>query len=197
VFSFTPCAAGCGRTAISGSTLCALHSLEPAEESRRLATEIEGRERSSDLSISHLVFENMNATGKILTGINGFQTTFRNCDFSGAYIRTCFFDFAAFTGCKFRDCDMLFMSFAGAAFTDCDFTNSELCHANFGGCIISNSVFNQSDLFNSRFIDARIKKGSFEDCNLKHCYFIDAVLDDCTFKASNTAEAVFTWEDNL
>jgi uncharacterized protein YjbI with pentapeptide repeats len=65
---------------------------------------------------------------------------------------------------------------------------------NFGGGLITDSTFNKTNLYNSRFIGANIARTDFIDCNLKHTCFIKTRREDISFKASNTAEAIFEME---
>ena len=105
MFVLTPCAAGCGRPAISDSVLCAVHSADPAAESRRIAGLISGSEVIKDLNAQGLRFEEVEFSGRRFFGCNFSGAEFRGCKFSGVVMRMSFFDFASFSSCDFSGGD--------------------------------------------------------------------------------------------
>jgi hypothetical protein len=195
MFTMIPCAAGCGKPAITGSSLCALHSISAGAEARRIGELITGEKEIKDLSAHGLHFEGIDFSGRAFYGCNFSASTFSGCRFSGAFMRMVFFDFSTFLSCDFSKVDLQFLSFAGSAMQECGFEGSELVHVNFGGTRISDSTFNDSNLYNSRFVNAGIIRTSFKDCNLKRVNFINARQEEVSFKSSNTAEAIFEIEE--
>ncbi|MDR3171635.1 MAG: pentapeptide repeat-containing protein [Treponema sp.] len=191
MFTLTLCAAGCGRAAITGSQLCAIHAADPEREAARIGDWIQSQDIINDLSAPGLHFENLDFSYRRLYGCNFKGVTFSQCIFIEAFIRLSFFDFASFIDCDFTESDLQFLSFAGSRLKNCTFAKSELVHLNYGGAVISNCTFNHSNLYNSRFIDADIENSDFINCNIKSTNFIKTRREGVSFKASNTAEAVF------
>jgi len=190
MFTLSPCAAGCGRTAISGSHLCATHSASAEEEAKRIGAYITEKKTIKDLSAPGLNFISADFSGREFYGCNFMGSSFYMCGFSGAIMRNCYFDYADFVDCDFRRGDLQFLSFAGSSVRSCTFENSELLHLNFCGADIVDTVFDKSDLYNSRFIGASIKDCNFIDCNVKKVFLIDAKHSGLSFKSSNTAEII-------
>jgi len=195
MYTFTPCAAGCGNPSLSGAKTCALHVADPPAEADRLAGLILAHHLVKDLNAAGLVFEGIDFSGHHFYGCNFAGAKFLRCLFTESVMRMCFFDFADFSGCDFSKCDFQFASWAGSTLRDCTFEGSELVHINFGGATIVDCTFNDSNLYNSRFIGARIESADFIDCNIKKTYFIKAHQERVSFKSSNTAEAVFELGD--
>jgi uncharacterized protein YjbI with pentapeptide repeats len=191
MFTMIPCAAGCGRPALTGSSLCALHSISAEAEAGRIAELITGKKTVKDLSAQGLHFEGIDFSGRAFYGCNFSASTFSGCRFSGASMGMVFFDFSTFLSCDFSKADFQFMSFAGSSIQGCGFEGSELVHINFGGTRINDSSFNGSNLYNSRFVNAEIIRTSVKNCNLKRVNFINARQEAVSFKSSNTAEAIF------
>jgi len=195
MFTNKPCAAGCGRPAITGYNLCFVHLANPEREYLRICSYIEENNIIRDLTVSGMQFEDTDFSNHHFYGCNFKDTSFNKCNFSGMKIRMSFFDFSGFIKCDFTGTDSQFISFAGSNFHNCDFSNSELIHVNFEGTTIINSAFDNSNLYNSRFISADLTNITFIDCNLKRVYFASAKQNGVVFKASNTAEAVFETEE--
>ena len=195
MFTISPCAAGCGRPAISGSNLCYVHQVNQEQETRRIVAAIAETETTRDMVVAGMHFTGVDFSHHRYYGCNFRDACFSQCVFSGAVMRMCFFDFAEFTGCEFIRTDMQFVSFAGTRITGCRFEGSELVHVNFLGAAIAGTSFSNSNLYNSRFINAGLDKIQFTDCNVKQTNFISAVQTDVIFKSSNTAEAVFEQEE--
>jgi uncharacterized protein YjbI with pentapeptide repeats len=191
MFTMVPCAAGCGRTAVTGSRLCAVHLTNPEEETNRIVLSIAGMNTIKDLCATELHFEGVNFGDRRFYGCNFTGASFTMCLFSKSVMRISFFDFAVFNDCDFSGSDLQFLSFGGAVIRNCTFENSELVHINYGGAAITDSTFNNSNLYNSRFINADIVHTDFIDCNLKRTSFIKTRQEGVSFKSSNTAEAVF------
>jgi hypothetical protein len=59
MFSFEPCAAGCGHPAITGSRLCSLHTANPQKEAKRISEYISTFKTIRDLNASGLRFESV------------------------------------------------------------------------------------------------------------------------------------------
>ncbi|MDR2258592.1 MAG: pentapeptide repeat-containing protein, partial [Treponema sp.] len=59
MFAIIPCAAGCGRAAITGSRICAVHAANPALESERIAEYIAQRLVIKDLNAPGLHFDSI------------------------------------------------------------------------------------------------------------------------------------------
>jgi uncharacterized protein YjbI with pentapeptide repeats len=194
MFTIIPCAAGCGRAAITGSTTCAVHAVNREGEAERIAGYIHDRKVIKDLNASGLHFESVDFSQRSFYGCNFQTASFTMCLFTGDLMRMSFFDFAAFTNCDFSKTDLQFLSFAGADLRDCTFENSELLHLNYGGAVISDCTFNNSNLYNSRFINAAIELSDFVDCNIKRTCFIRCKQEGVSFRSSNTAEAMFEME---
>jgi uncharacterized protein YjbI with pentapeptide repeats len=195
MFSIIPCAAGCGRAAISGSQICAVHSANPAGDSERIAAHIGERETVKDLNAPGLHFDSIDFSRRQFFGCNFKGASFSMCLFTNSVMRMGFFDFSVFYNCDFSRSDLQFLSFAGSTLRNCTFEGSELVNINFGGAVISDCTFNNSNLYNSRFIGSDIELSDFIDCNLKRTYFIGARQEGVSFKSSNTAESVFTEEE--
>ena len=191
MFTNKPCAAGCGRPAITGVNLCFVHQANPEQENLRIRDYIQGKKIIKDLVVFGMRFEKYDFSGLHFYGCNFKNVSFINCNFSGVKVRMCFFDFANFSNCNFSKTDIQFVSFAGASFNTCNFSGSELVHVNYEGASILDSIFDNSNLYNSRFISAELDKTSFVNCNLKRTYFASAKQSEINFKSSNTAEAVF------
>jgi uncharacterized protein YjbI with pentapeptide repeats len=194
MFTLTPCAAGCGQPAITGSQLCACHVADPEKEAARLGQYISQRRLIKDLSAPALHFESTDFSHRQFFGCNFNEASFDMCLFTGSYVRMTFFDFSRFENCDFSKSDLQFISFAGCMMLNCTFEGSELVHVNYGGAIIKGCTFNNSNLYNSRFINASISDSDFVDCNLKKTHFFKLKQERLSFKSSNTAEAIFDLE---
>ena len=195
MFKINPCAAGCGRPAITGYNLCSIHLANPEQEYRRICEFVEGNKSIKDFSISGVRFENTDFSLHNFYGCNFRDATFIHCKFSGVMVRMSFFDFASFTDCDFSKSDLQFVSFAGTRVNNCSFEDSEIVHVNFEGATIADSYFDNSNLYNSRFFSADLERTTFVNCNLKQVYYISAKQKNILFKSSNTAEAVFEMEE--
>ncbi|MFP3090999.1 pentapeptide repeat-containing protein [Treponema sp. TIM-1] len=195
MFKVIPCAAGCGHTALSGSTTCAVHAADPGKEAARIAAYIHDRKIIKDLNAAGLRFESVDFSHRHFYGCNFIRSEFSMCLFTENLVRMSFFDFGIFTNCDFSKSDLQFLSFAGSTLRNCTFENSELVNINYGGAVISDCTFNYSNLYNSRFIDSVIELTDFIDCNVKKTYFIKSKQEGISFKSSNTAEAVFELEE--
>jgi uncharacterized protein YjbI with pentapeptide repeats len=195
MFVITPCAAGCGRPAISGSNTCAIHAANPALEVERIGDYITRREQVKNISACGLHFEGMDFSKRKFYGCNFSGASFTMCLFTQTLMRMVFFDFTVFNHCDFSGSNLEFLSFGGSTLRNCTFEGSELVRINYGGSVISDSTFNNSNLYNSRFIDADITDSDFEDCNLKRAYFFKTRQERVNFKFSNTAEAIFEIKD--
>jgi uncharacterized protein YjbI with pentapeptide repeats len=194
MFTLTPCAAGCGAPAISGSRLCAYHAADPEKEALRLGQYISERRTVEDICAPCIRFESTDFSHRQYLGCNFNEASFDMCLFTGSSIRMVFFDFSRFENCDFSKSDLQFVSFAGCLIRNCTFENSELVHVNYGGARVQSCTFNNSNLYNSRFINADILNSDFVDCNLKKTYFLNSKREGISFKASNTAEAIFDLE---
>jgi uncharacterized protein YjbI with pentapeptide repeats len=194
MFTVIPCAAGCGRTALSGSQTCAVHAANRNKETARIAAYILDQDVIKDLCAPDLHFESVDFSRRSFYGCNFHGASFSMCLFTRTSMRMCFFDFAFFNNCDFSHSDLQFTSFAGSGIRNCTFEGSELVHLNFGGAHISESTFNDSNLYNSRFIGAEMEYSDFIDCNTKKTYFVKTKQEGISFKSSNTAEAVFELE---
>lgn len=197
MFPFIPCTAGCGQPATSGSTLCADHCVDRREESARVAALIMNARDVRNLSAGRLVFQDLDFSGKNFLESSFYKSSFINCTFSRAFLRTVFFDFAQFSHCDLQKTTIEFSSFGGARIEDCSFSHSELIHLNFSGADIDGCDFSQSDLYNSRFILARMRDVLMVDCNVKKVFFINTDTSGVNFKQSNPKEAVFKFEGDL
>jgi hypothetical protein len=195
MFKKTPCAAGCGNGAISGSELCGLHCAEPRKEAYRIASYILGQNTIRDLNAAHLRFEDNNFSSKQFYGCNFIESYFKNGLFSGSFMRMVFFDGSVFVDCDFSNSDLQFLSFGNCVFENCKFNDSELIHLNFNATSFSRSSFDHSNLYNSRFNMAKLEQTSIEDCNLKNVYFFNFEQTDVSFRYSNTKDAFFEMED--
>lgn len=195
MFSFNPCAAGCGRPAITGSALCGVHSANPEADAKRLAEYIITHKVVRDITAQGLQFKELDFSHHQFYGCNFSETSFYKCVFTGAVMRMTFFDFSTLASCGFSAGDLQFLSMAGAVITDCDFKGSELVNINFNGAVITGSVFNQTNLYNSRFVGAGIAQSNFIDCNLKRTNFLKSLRENISYKLSNTAEAIFEMEE--
>jgi uncharacterized protein YjbI with pentapeptide repeats len=195
MFVVTPCAAGCGRPAISGSNTCAIHAANSALEVERIGSYIASQEIIKDLSACGLHFEGMDFSHRKFYGCNFSGASFSMCLFTETRMRMLFFDFSTFKNCDFSNSDLEFISFAGSSISDCTFENSNLLHINYGGSVIMETTFNRSNLYNSRFINADIARSDFEDCNLARTFFIKARQEGVSFKASDIEKAIFEIEE--
>ena len=110
MFKRTPCAAGCGNGAISGSELCGLHCADPRKEARRIAADIFGKNTICDLDAAHLSFEDHDFSSKHFYGCNFTEDCFKSCLFRGVLARMVFFDGSVFNDCDFSNCDLQFLS---------------------------------------------------------------------------------------
>ncbi|MDR2865155.1 MAG: pentapeptide repeat-containing protein [Spirochaetaceae bacterium] len=196
MFEFKPCAAGCGNGAITGSNLCGLHCVDRDTESRRLAMYITERKELHNLCVSHLIFKNQDFSSREYYGCNFMESIFISCSFKKSRMRMTFFDMSIFNDCDFSNCDTQFLSFGGASLQSCAFQDSELVHLNFCGAMISNCEFSHSNLYNSRFNSTQINNTQIDDCNIKKVFFINSIMKNVSLKYSNTAEAVFEYENN-
>ncbi len=196
MFKINPCAAGCGRPAVTGYNLCFIHLANPEQEYKRICEFIEENKSIKDVCISGVRFENTDFSAHQIFGCNFREASFIHCNFTGVVTRMSFFDFATFNDCDFSKSDLQFASFAGTRVNNCTFEGSEIVHVNFEGAAIAGSRFDNSNLYNSRFISADLEKTTFINCNLKQVYFISAKQKDIFFKSSNTAEAVFEMEES-
>jgi uncharacterized protein YjbI with pentapeptide repeats len=200
MFTFIPCAAGCGRPAITGSNVCAVHSANTQAASARIIQYISEQKTVTDLNAQYLHFDDADFSGCRFYGCTFQNAVFFRCSFASSFMRLCFFDFAKFTKCSFEKSDLAFVSFAGADIRHSTFQSSEIQSVNYGGCTISHVVFDNSNLYNSRFIEADIADTSIIDCNIKRVYFINTgrpkgkLPASVTIKSCNNAEAVFTME---
>jgi uncharacterized protein YjbI with pentapeptide repeats len=194
MFTLTPCEAGCGAPAISGSRLCACHVADPEKEAARLGQHISKQRVVKDLCASSIHFESTDFSHRQYFGCNFNGASFDMCLFTGSFMRMVFFDFSRFENCDFSNCDLQFVSFAGCRMLNCTFENSELVHVNYGGAVIKGCTFNNSNLYNSRFISAGITDSDFVGCNLKKTHFFNITQERLSFKSSNTAEAIFDLE---
>jgi uncharacterized protein YjbI with pentapeptide repeats len=196
MFSLIPCAAGCGKSAITGSQLCAIHAASPEREGARIGEYIAKRRIIKDLNAPGLHFESVDFSHRQFFGCNFNEASFDMCLFTGSLMRMVFFDFSRFENCDFSKTDMQFLSFAGCRFVNCTFEGSELVHLNYGGSVIKGCTFNNSNLYNSRFISTDVFHTDFVNCNLKKTNFIRLKQEQVNYKSSNTAEAIFEEEEN-
>ncbi|MDR1904115.1 MAG: pentapeptide repeat-containing protein [Treponema sp.] len=194
MFTFIPCAAGCGRSAITGSNICAVHSAEAEAEAKRIALYIAGEETITDLNAEGLRFDEVDFSGRRFDGCTFQNASFYRCNFSSSFMRVCFFDFANLSECNFEKSNLTFLSFAGASISNSTFRYSEICNVNYGGCVISGVVFDHSKLYNSRFIRANLEDTSIIDCDLKQVNLIKICKTNVIIKSSNTNEAIHTME---
>jgi hypothetical protein len=195
MFVVTPCAAGCGRPAVSGSNTCAIHAADARGEAERIGDYITGHDVIKDLSACGLRFEGMDFSRRAFFGCNFSGASFSMCLFTKCRMRILFFDFCTFKNCDFSGSDLEFLSFAGSSISDCTFEGSNLIHINYSGSVITETTFDNSDLYNSRFIKADIAHSDFENCNLKRNYFIKTRQEAVSFKASNAADMIFEIEE--
>ncbi|MDR2102375.1 MAG: pentapeptide repeat-containing protein, partial [Treponema sp.] len=70
MFTLIPCAAGCGRSAISGTNICAVHAADPAKEMARIAAYIGERQIIKDLNAPGLSFEGTDFSHRQFYGCN-------------------------------------------------------------------------------------------------------------------------------
>jgi len=195
MFTIIPCAAGCGRPAITGYNLCFVHQAHPEQEYMRICEYIKENITIKDLCVCGMRFENNDFSRHHFYGCNFKEAAFVKCEFANIKIRMSFFDFAEFVDCEFSNSDLQFLSFAGASFNGSRFIDSEIAHINFGGASFNETVFKNSNLYNSRFISADLNKSSFINCNLKRVHFAKTKQENVIFKSSNTAEALFETEE--
>jgi uncharacterized protein YjbI with pentapeptide repeats len=193
MFSLTPCAAGCGRPAITGSALCAFHVADKEKEAARIGAWLSAGETVKNLNAPFLRFESTDFSHRRFYGCNFNGAVFSMCLFTKSFMRMTFFDFASFINCDFSQSDLQFLSFAGSRLENCTFEDSELVHLNFEGCRIRECTFNNSNLYNSRFINSTLEFTDMNNCNLKKFCFIQAWQEGVSFKSSNTAEAVYEY----
>jgi len=195
MFTLSFCAAGCGRPAFSGSTLCATHSANQEAEAERLGEYIIKQKNIKNICAQGLHFKGMDFSNRQFYGCNFAGASFSGCLFTGAIMRMNFFDFSTLSSCDFCSGDMQFLSLAGAVILNCNFEGSELLNINFNGTRIYDSIFNKTNLYNSRFVSSIIKNSSFIDCNLKRTNFVKSSRENISYKSSNTAEAIFEMEE--
>ena len=195
MFTVSPCAAGCGRPAISGSNICFVHQASQKQEVDRIVAHIAENRKITDLCISGMSFNDLDSSCRNYFGCNFREAKFGRCVFSGSLIRMSFFDFTEFSDCNFSNCDIQFVSFAGSRIIDCNFEGCELVHINFLGSHIENTSFNNSNLYNSRYINTDLSNLKFVNCNLKQVNFSQSRQTNILFKSSNTAEAIFEIEE--
>jgi len=81
MFVLNSCAAGCGRPAITGSALCAIHSANSHDDALRLTEFILNEKYVKDISAQGLHFE----------GVDFSKRQFYGCNFSGATFSMCLF----------------------------------------------------------------------------------------------------------
>ena len=81
MFTINPCAAGCGRPAITGYNLCFLHQANPEQEYVRICTYIENNMSIKDLSVSGMRFENIDFSNHQFYGCNFKDASFFHCNF--------------------------------------------------------------------------------------------------------------------
>jgi uncharacterized protein YjbI with pentapeptide repeats len=185
MFAIVPCAAGCGRPAISGSNTCAIHAADPALEVERIGNYITRREQIKNLSACGLRFEGMDFSNRKFYGCNFVKASFSMCLFTKAVMRMVFFDSAVFNHCDFSGSNLNFLSFGGAALRNCTFENSNLVQINFGGSLIFDSTFSGSALVGSRFVNATITNSDFEDCKLDRVVLYKSRQEQVNFRISN------------
>lgn len=192
MFPFARCShERCREPAISGRDTCWRHLVEDrpgAVESCQAAL------------VSSGIVKDLNLAGIPLSGLDLSRKHFYGCRFSrcymssvlwtGALFRMCFFDDAEIDSCDFSKTDIQFCCFAGAKLTNVSFENSEIVHDSFNGVEARECTFNNSNLYNTRFIKARLFNTDFVDCNIKRAYFVAAFQESCSFKYSNTQEAI-------
>ncbi|MDR2110706.1 MAG: hypothetical protein LBP32_05305, partial [Spirochaetaceae bacterium] len=63
MFTMVPCAAGCGRTAVTGSLACAVHVADRKKEAARLTGYILERRIVKDLNAAGLHFDSVDFSG--------------------------------------------------------------------------------------------------------------------------------------
>jgi uncharacterized protein YjbI with pentapeptide repeats len=195
MFTYSLCAAGCGRPAFTGSTLCAAHSADPIADAKKLGEHMTQKKIVKNISAQGLLFKEMDFSNNHFYGCNFSGASFSKCIFTGAIMRMTFLDFCILSSNNFSAGDYQFLSLAGAIIQDCTFEGSELVNINFNGTIITDSIFNKTNLYSSRFISARITRSDFIDCNLKRTNFVNSIRKDISYKSSNTAEAIFELEE--
>jgi hypothetical protein len=110
MFTLQPCAAGCGRPAITGSPVCAVHSPNPRGEAERIGLYIGGQKTVKNLNAQGLHFEGINFSGHQFYGCDFIGASFTSCRFDGVFMRTLFFDFSTFTDCEFSRGDFQYLS---------------------------------------------------------------------------------------
>ena len=194
MFAIVPCAAGCGRPAISGSNICFIHQADHAKEIGRIVDYIAGNETIKDLNVAGMKFAGVDFSNHRFFGCNFRDASFCGCVFSETFMRMCFFDFAQFTDCSFLKSDFQFLSFAGTQIVESCFRETELVHINFLGAGIARTVFDDSNLYNSRFINADMDDSKFVNCNVMRVNFAGARREKVVFKSTNTADAIFEME---
>jgi len=190
MFTIIPCAAGCGKPAITGNNLCFTHLADPEQEMSRIYSFIKDNKIIKDLNVSGMRFENVDFSLHHFYGCNFREVAFSRCKFSEMKVRMSFFDFSNFIKCDLTKTDIQFVSFAGTNFKNCDFSWSDILHVNFEGSTIVDTSFDNSNLYNSRYISADISKTTFNNCNLKRVNFVNSSQSELIFKSSNTAEAI-------
>ena len=99
--TLVPCAAGCGRKALTGSPVCAVHAADPKKEVHRIGEYITQREIIKDINASGLSFENMDFSHRQFFGCYFGGASFSTCSFAESFIRMSFFDFSRFETCNF------------------------------------------------------------------------------------------------
>jgi uncharacterized protein YjbI with pentapeptide repeats len=194
MFSFVPCAAGCGHGAITGEYLCARHCVDKQAATDRIISDIRATKSVRDLYATNLSFDTVDFSAHKFYGSNFSCSTLQSCKFSNATMRMMFFEFCEFTGCEFSGCDVQFVSFAGSVISDCIFKEAELMHLNFDGATIRNCEFNDVDLYNSRFNCADIVNTRFLNCNVKKTFFMKAEQENVEFRACNTKDMILEFE---
>jgi uncharacterized protein YjbI with pentapeptide repeats len=114
MFTISPCAAGCGRSAISGSNICFVHQANQEQEIKRIENYIAGEKTIKDLNAAGIRFTEVDFSGRRFFGCNFKEASFSKCIFSDTVMRMCFFFFFYFFECDFFAMDLQFLFFFGA-----------------------------------------------------------------------------------
>lgn len=197
---------GCNKAAVScfdengeiirGKSYCLNHLKDKDTFLSQVRNYIQTHEKIIGLSCPGLHFADMDFSEKKFYGCNFQHCIFTNVHSENFRARISSFDYAIFADCNLIKSNLQFTSFAGATFSHILFTNSDLVHNNFCGIRAAQSSFDDSDLYNSRFIRATLLDTSFRNCNIKKTCFYEIEQQNCSFKLSNTREALLSTEVN-
>lgn len=114
--------------------------------------------------------------------------TFKNCDFSGAYLTS-----TRFIDCEFVECNLSNIHVEETSFLDCVFCNCKMLGIQFDRCnhLLFSAKFESCQLDHSTFYQMKLQQSEFDGSSMEGVDFTDAELKGAKITYCNLFNAKF------